>query len=134
MLLPCRLQDSTVNAGRNLIRGPTHNVFDFAIHRDFALTERAGLEFRWEVFNLSNTVQFGNAGFGSQVAAPSLQSLQLAADPRIMQFALRLLFLISQPLFAGDRAGLIILSHVNQNPACPLPLGGVRRRPNEGFG
>jgi hypothetical protein len=79
------------NAGRNIIRGPHTNVFDFAIHRDFPITERAGLEFRWEVFNLSNTVQFGRPS--SDLSSGAIGSItSLAADPRIMQFALRLHF------------------------------------------
>ncbi|HZT33689.1 MAG TPA: TonB-dependent receptor [Bryobacteraceae bacterium] len=79
------------NAGRNILRGPHTNVFDFAVHRDFPIREQAGVEFRWEVFNLTNTVQFGkpNADFSSG-AVGSITTL--AADPRVMQFALRLHF------------------------------------------
>jgi hypothetical protein len=79
------------NAGRNIIRGPHTNVFDFAVHRDFPITERAGVEFRWEVFNLANTVQFGKPN--SDLSSGAIGSITtLAADPRIMQFALRLHF------------------------------------------
>jgi hypothetical protein len=79
------------NAGRNVLRGPGTKVFDFALHRNFQLTESTGLEFRWEVFNLTNTTQFGppekNLSSGSPGAITTL-----AGDPRIMQFALRLKF------------------------------------------
>ena len=79
------------NAGRNIIRGPHTNVFDFAVHRDFPITERAGVEFRWEVFNLTNTVQFGKPS--SDLSSGAIGSITtLAADPRIMQFALRFHF------------------------------------------
>jgi len=79
------------NAGRNIIRGPHTNVLDFAVHRNFAFTERTGLEFRWEVFNLTNTVQFGKPS--SDLSSGTIGSITtLAGDPRIMQFALRLSF------------------------------------------
>jgi hypothetical protein len=47
------------NVGRNTLRGPHTNVFDLALMRDFPIHESIGLQFRWEVFNLTNTVQFG---------------------------------------------------------------------------
>ena len=79
------------NVGRNTLRGPHTNVFDFALMRDFPIHESAALQFRWEVFNLTNTVQFGqpsnNFSSGSAGAITSL-----AGDPRVMQFALRLSF------------------------------------------
>ena len=79
------------NAGRNILRGPHTNVFDFALMRDFRLLERASLEARWEVFNLANTPIFGQPNNNlSSGAVGSITSL--ASDPRIMQFALRLTF------------------------------------------
>ena len=79
------------NAGRNILRGPNVRVFDFSLQRNFPITERAGLEFRWEVFNLFNTTQFSlpNRDFSSSAAGTITT---LASDPRVMQFALRLLF------------------------------------------
>ena len=79
------------NAGRNILRGPQTSVFDFAIHRDFRITERAGIEFRWEVFSLTNTAQFGRPS--SDLSSGAVASItSLAADARIMQFALRFHF------------------------------------------
>jgi hypothetical protein len=79
------------NAGRNILRGPGSSVVDFALHRNFPFDEQRSLQFRWEVFNLTNTPMFGlpntdfsNAAFG--------QITTLAGDPRVMQFALRLRF------------------------------------------
>jgi hypothetical protein len=79
------------NLGRNTFRAPDTRVFDFALHRDFPIGERTALEFRWEVFNLTNTALFGapNGDF-SNAAAGSITTL--AGDPRVMQFALRLRF------------------------------------------
>jgi hypothetical protein len=79
------------NVGRNTLRGPHTNVFDFALIRDFPIHESLGLEFRWEVFNLTNTVQFGQPSNNfSSSSAGTITSL--AGDPRVMQFALRLSF------------------------------------------
>jgi outer membrane receptor protein involved in Fe transport len=79
------------NSGRNTLRGPHINVFDFALMRDFRLYERAGLQARWEVFNLANTPVFGQPNNNlSSGAVGTITSL--ASDPRIMQFALRLSF------------------------------------------
>jgi hypothetical protein len=79
------------NVGRNTLRGPDTNVFDFALMRDFPIHESLGLQFRWEVFNLTNTVQFGQPGNNfSSSSAGAITTL--AGDPRVMQFALRLAF------------------------------------------
>ena len=79
------------DVGRNTLRGPHTNVFDFALMRDFPIHEAIGLQFRWEVFNLTNTVQFGQPSNNfSSGSAGKITSL--AGDPRVMQFALRLSF------------------------------------------
>jgi hypothetical protein len=79
------------NLGRNPLRGPHTTVFDAAVTRDFKMTERANLQFRWEVFNLSNTPLFGQPnGNLNSGAVGTITSL--SGDPRVMQFALRLSF------------------------------------------
>jgi len=79
------------NVGRNTLRGPHTNVLDSALMRDFPIRESLGMQFRWEVFNLTNTVQFGQPSnnFSSSSAG---KITSLAGDPRVMQFALRLAF------------------------------------------
>jgi hypothetical protein len=79
------------DSGRNSLRGPHTNVFDFALLKDFVIRENKTLQFRWEIFNLFNTPIFGppNADFSSGAAG---QITTLAGDPRVMQFALRLSF------------------------------------------
>jgi hypothetical protein len=79
------------NAGRNIMRGPGTKVFDFSLDRNFTITERTSLQFRWEVFNLSNTVQFGLPNANISGGTPGVIT-SLAGDARIMQFALRLRF------------------------------------------
>jgi hypothetical protein len=68
------------NLGRNTFRAPDTRVFDFAVHRDFPIRENVALEFRWEVFNLTNTPLFGapNGDFSSSVAG---SITTLAGDP-----------------------------------------------------
>lgn len=80
------------NCGRNTLRGPGIVNFDFALARTFNLfSESRNLEFRWEMFNMFNTPQFGlperNISSGSAGVISSL-----AGDPRVMQFALKLHF------------------------------------------
>jgi len=78
------------NSGRNTLVGPHTNVFDAALLREFPI-EPVNIEFRWEVFNVTNTPLFGqpNNNFSSN-AAGSITTL--SGDPRVMQFALRLSF------------------------------------------
>jgi outer membrane receptor protein involved in Fe transport len=77
--------------GRNTLRGPSTNVFDFALLKDFPIQERTNLQFRWEVFNLFNHALFGQPA--SNLSSGSVGKISsLAGDPRLMQFALRLSF------------------------------------------
>jgi outer membrane receptor protein involved in Fe transport len=47
-------------AGFNSLRGPSFRNFDFSVFRQFNLANGANLQFRAEVFNLTNTPHFGN--------------------------------------------------------------------------
>ena len=79
------------NSGRNTLRGPRTSVFDASLLREFPIREAANVEFRWEVFNVANTPEFGqpNGNFSSGTAG---SITTLSGDPRVMQFALRLSF------------------------------------------
>jgi len=67
---------------------------DFALTRTFKISAAQSVQFRWEVFNLINRVNFSapvtslnSASFGQiQTTATS------GGDPRIMQFALKFTF------------------------------------------
>jgi hypothetical protein len=79
------------DGGTNTLRGPHTNVFDFALMRDFDLYKRTKIQFRWEVFNLTNSVLFAQPD--SSLTDSSVGTItSLAGDPRFMQFALRLSF------------------------------------------
>jgi hypothetical protein len=79
------------NEGRNTLRAPGTKVFDFALHRSFPFGEARAIEFRWEVFNLTNTTQLGRPDQNITGGSPGVIT-GLAGDPRLMQFALRLKF------------------------------------------
>jgi Carboxypeptidase regulatory-like domain/TonB-dependent Receptor Plug Domain len=79
------------NSGRNTLRGPSTSVFDFALLREIPVRERANVEFRWEVFNLTNTPLFGQPN-GNVTSSGAGTITSLSGDPRVMQFALRLSF------------------------------------------
>jgi hypothetical protein len=76
------------NAGRNLLRGPGINNFDFALMKDVKLTESTRIELRFEFFNIFNHTQFDPAGIISDFNAGSVFGSDLAArDPRLIQLA-----------------------------------------------
>jgi len=58
------------NFGRNALRGPGAWQIDTGLHRRFALTERVGLQFRWEVFNIFNHTNFSNPTNPRQLFLP----------------------------------------------------------------
>jgi Carboxypeptidase regulatory-like domain/TonB dependent receptor-like, beta-barrel/TonB-dependent Receptor Plug Domain len=79
------------NSGRNILRGPGLWNVDAALNRRFTIGGRRAIEARWEVFNLFNTVQLGLPDPNiSNSTAGTISSL--AGDPRVMQFALRVVF------------------------------------------
>jgi carboxypeptidase family protein/TonB-dependent receptor-like protein len=55
--------------GRNSLRGPGVFNLDASLFRNFKLSERFGLQFRTEVFNLTNTPAFNNPG--ANVSSPT---------------------------------------------------------------
>ncbi|MFN0170710.1 MAG: carboxypeptidase regulatory-like domain-containing protein [Bryobacteraceae bacterium] len=89
------------NLGRNRLRGPGLQVFDAGVYRNFRLREGMNLQFRSEFFNLLNHANFSlpNAGLGNPAAfgtitatAGGLYGDGASSDPRVLQFALKLVF------------------------------------------
>ncbi len=78
------------NASRNPVRGPGYRNFDLAIIKRIRLSEQANIEFRTEIFNLTNTPPLGNPN--TTVGSPEFGSITSAGDPRIIQFGLKLNF------------------------------------------
>lgn len=77
------------NTSRNPLRGPHTTVFDAALLREFPFAERWNVEARWEVFNITNTPEFGQPN-GNITSGGVAGITSLSGDPRVMQFALRL--------------------------------------------
>jgi hypothetical protein len=75
------------NAGRNLLRGPGLNNWDFAFMKDTSFTESMRLELRIEFFNIFNTTQFDPAGISTNIASSRFGQERQAHDPRIIQLA-----------------------------------------------
>jgi hypothetical protein len=74
-------------------RGPGFSNLDSSVFKDFALAEKASLQFRVEAFNTLNTPQFaqpGSLNFTNQTAFSSITGLRNTA--RLLQFALKLSF------------------------------------------
>jgi hypothetical protein len=96
------------NFGRNVLRGFGAWQDNFAVHRQFNLTERVHLQFRAEAFNLFNHPNFGDpsgyyplsySGFGqsyqtlaSALSSSGLNSLYQIGGPRSWQFGFKLDF------------------------------------------
>ena len=74
----------------------THGIsnFNFALFKKTQITERFNLEFRAEMFNLFNRVQFARPNTQASTAANSTfgQVTSQLNDPRLVQLALRLTF------------------------------------------
>ena len=75
---------------RNIFRGPRSFNFDFGLHKDFPVTERFSMQFRFEAFNLFNNVNLNNPE--SRRTRGNFMQITSAADPRILQFAIRASF------------------------------------------
>jgi hypothetical protein len=80
------------NAPRTVCCNPPINNWDFGIFKDTPIGEKLRLQFRTELYNLFNHTQFfsvdGNSGnLGTTFGQP-----QKVRDPRLVQFALKLVF------------------------------------------
>ncbi|MBI3207601.1 MAG: TonB-dependent receptor [Candidatus Solibacter usitatus] len=78
------------NAGRNILQGPGLATVNFSVVKDTAITERATVQFRAELFNLFDRANFDlpNLYFGT----PAFGSVQSAQGPRRGQFGLKFIF------------------------------------------
>jgi hypothetical protein len=86
------------NLGKNTLIGPGLFDLDYAMKKQFDITERTNLQFRAEFFNILNHPNFGNmivtvfAGGAGARNGSAGQILNTATDARQMQFALRVSF------------------------------------------
>jgi hypothetical protein len=81
------------------IVNPSNLQNDFALTRTFKIAGAQSVQFRWEVFNVLNHVNFASVPAGTNAVglvtalnSASFGQIQAAGDPRIMQFALKFTF------------------------------------------
>jgi hypothetical protein len=82
------------NTRPGIFRGPAQNNTDLSLIKNFSLrwpSEKAGIEFRAELFNAFNHPQFADPGSAVDVGGFG-QITGTAVAPRIAQFALKLSF------------------------------------------
>jgi hypothetical protein len=83
---------------RNALTGPGAWDFDMGVLKVTRLTERFGLHFRFEAFNIFNHPNLGaNTQTGSPIPVNTVTNVNFgkitaASDPRVLQFALKLVF------------------------------------------
>jgi hypothetical protein len=86
------------NVGRNTLQGPNLYETDFSVSRRFSLTERLGLQFRAEIFNLFNHANFNTPNpvvYAAATGDPSPTAgviTSTATSSRQVQFGLKLLW------------------------------------------
>ncbi|MFN0165190.1 MAG: carboxypeptidase regulatory-like domain-containing protein [Bryobacteraceae bacterium] len=78
-------------SGYNTLRGNGINNWDMSLQKNFSLTERFRLEFRWETFNTWNHGQFASPT-GSPDNPNFGRTFSTQVNPRENQFALKLYF------------------------------------------
>jgi Carboxypeptidase regulatory-like domain len=88
------------SGNRNQLRGPGFFGIDAGLGKSWKLRESQALQFRWETFNVTNSVRFGFAAVGpAEDSLPAITSeatfgefTQTLTKPRVMQFSLRYSF------------------------------------------
>jgi hypothetical protein len=81
------------NLGRNILRSSNQQRFDAGLAKNTKLTERVGMEFRWEVFNIFNTVNFATPNNVIGEAGTDFGKItDTVGGPRVMQFGMKFKF------------------------------------------
>lgn len=80
------------NIGRNVLRGFSQKRFDMSLSKTTRIVENVNLEFRWEVFNIFNNVNFATPNNDLQDRLDLGTITNTVGGPRVMQFGLKLKF------------------------------------------
>ena len=78
------------NVGRNTLKGPAYQQWDFSAIKTIPIHERLNLQFRAELFNIFNNVNFSLPNNDS--ASSNFGAITTAQPGRIVQLALKLSF------------------------------------------
>ena len=92
-LTPLRFAFPGEAGSRNAFRGQGFFGIDASLAKTWKVTERVGLKFGWDVFNITNSVRFDTNSIdnGSDDGGFGLYS-GILINPRVQQFSLRLTF------------------------------------------
>jgi hypothetical protein len=78
------------NVGKALLRGPGLGNIDASLSKFIPVREKLQVNFRAEYFNLFNRANFNNPN--NSASGGGFGTIRSAADPRIGQLALKLIF------------------------------------------
>ena len=78
------------NAGVGIMRGPGYANFDFTFAKDFSLNDQRRFQFRTEVFNAFNRVNYGPPNI--QRESSGFGQILTASNARIVQVGLKFYF------------------------------------------
>ena len=78
------------NAGRNVVYGPGLGVVNASLVKTTQVTERLGVQFRVEAFNMLNRVNYDLPD--NYLGSPTFGAILSAGSPRRIQLGLKLLF------------------------------------------
>jgi len=80
------------DAGRNILTGPGFVNADLSLFKDFAISESARLQTRFEFFNATNTPHFSNPNSDLSYSSNFGSITRTSGNMRIVQAAVKLLF------------------------------------------
>ena len=78
------------SSGRNILAAPGLTSLDFSLFKNFRITESKNLQFRWEMYNATNTPPFNPPN--RSIGTGTFGQITSAGLAREMQFGLRLEF------------------------------------------
>jgi hypothetical protein len=78
------------DVGRNTLKGPAFQQWDFSALKNIRIRETANLQFRAELFNIFNNVNFELPN--NDISSPLFGQIQTAQPGRVVQLALKLAF------------------------------------------
>src|SRR5262249_45825964 len=75
------------SSGRNILTAPGLTSLDFSLFKNFHISEVRRVQFRWEMYNSTNTPPFNMPGL--TIGTGTFGAVTSAGSGRVMQFGLR---------------------------------------------